>query len=83
MIATGDISSLQRGCFSKRWLLPDNYQRLRRNNDNNNKNIFGQGSTIQERDANVKQVSEIKTADGWIGFSNLNMSRSAHKELVK
>jgi len=79
----GDISSLQRGCFSKRWLLPDNYQHLRRNNNNNNKNILRQSSTTQERDTNVKQVNEIKTADGWIGFSNLNMSRSAHKELVK
>ena len=83
LIVIGDISSLQRDCFSKRWLLPDNYQHLRRNNNDNNKNIFGQSSTTQERDANVKQVSKIKTEDGWIGFSNLNSSTSAHTEIVR
>merc|ERR1712210_319002 len=32
----GDISSLRRGCYSKRWLLPDNYNHNGRNNNNNN-----------------------------------------------
>jgi len=75
----GDISSLRRGCYSKRWLLPDNYNHNGRNNNKNNIE-----SRSWSRNENKNHISnkrnnnfetkkmESTTGDSWVGWGNVN-----------
>merc|ERR1719264_855448 len=78
----GDISSLRRGCYSKRWLLPDNYNYNHNGrNNNNNNNIESRSWSRNENKNHISNKGnnnfetkkmESTTGDSWVGWGNVN-----------
>jgi len=87
----GDISSLRRGCYSKRWLLPDNYNHMGRNNNNNNNNDNNIEWRSGNQNNNRNYISNKQnynfdtnrlhstTGDSWVGWSNVNATNANSK----
>ena len=76
---------MRRGCFSKTWLLPDNYKHTGRNNNNN---IEGRSRTQNnnKNSKSKKQNYNFNTnnmqntiGDGWVGWSNINNTAANSK----
>ena len=92
MFIPGDISSLRRGCYAKRWLLPDNYNHMGRNNNNNNDNNNNMEWKKRNEKRNNNNKGRIQRkynfnsnnkesifGEGWTGWTNMNSTHANTK----